>query len=324
MGEVAVNTRDIQRNVRGQIVSYPAPSNTLYGKVYFIDQADGTQTKPSRYAIADLINNFDIEIKELSFPQLSIQPNQVVRQRARQGAIITLPNAATGNPGNIFFQIPPANGIPWPPFNVLEDGTRVPNGYGFPPNVYPAFGDPNISNPAIGGPSGGAPGGGPSGPSGPSGTQPGSGYGGTNTGTSSGTGFFGGLAGYTTSTITGCGRKIICNELYRQGYLSEELWNADERYGDMMFESDPKLAIGYQMWARKVVKYMRKNPNNTKFAYWLFKPWTEYMGYKMGVIKKPTLMGRFTNWIGSKFSYMVFDLYGGQKLLDKYNQRLAV
>tara|TARA_R100000479_G_scaffold167143_1_gene107414 strand:- start:93 stop:194 length:102 start_codon:yes stop_codon:yes gene_type:complete len=33
MGEVAVNTRDVQRNVRGQIVSYPAPNNTLYGKV---------------------------------------------------------------------------------------------------------------------------------------------------------------------------------------------------------------------------------------------------------------------------------------------------
>ena len=81
MGEVAVNTRDIQRNVRGQIVSYPAPNNTLYGKVYFIDQADGTQTKPSRYSIADLVNNFDIEIKELSFPQLSINPDQIVRQR---------------------------------------------------------------------------------------------------------------------------------------------------------------------------------------------------------------------------------------------------
>ena len=47
------------------------------------------------------------------------------------------------------------------------------------------------------------------------------------------------------------------------------------------------------------------------------------MGYKMGVIEKPTLMGRFTNWIGSKFSYMVFDLYNGKRLLDKYNQKVA-
>lgn len=123
-----------------------------------------------------------------------------------------------------------------------------------------------------------------------------------------------------TTTPSYGGSKIICNELYRQGYLSEEMWDADERYGEMMFEKDPKLVIGYQMWARKVVKYMKKNPNNTKMAYWLFKPWTEYMGYKMGVVEKPTLMGRLTNWIGTQFSYMVFDLYGGKYLLDKYNQ----
>ena len=121
---------------------------------------------------------------------------------------------------------------------------------------------------------------------------------------------------------SGGGGKIICNELYRQGFLSEEMWNADEQYGEMMFEKDPKLVIGYQMWARKVVKYMKKNPNNTKLAYWLFKPWTEYMGYKMGVVEKPTLRGRFTNWIGSQFSYMVFNLYNGKRLLDKYNYKV--
>lgn len=121
---------------------------------------------------------------------------------------------------------------------------------------------------------------------------------------------------------SGGGGKIICNELYRQGYLSEKMWNADEKYGEMMFEKDPKLVIGYQMWARKVVKFMKENPNNTKMAYWLFKPWTEYMGYKMGVVEKPTLRGRFTNWIGSQFSYMVFNLYNGKRLLDKYNYKV--
>jgi len=125
-----------------------------------------------------------------------------------------------------------------------------------------------------------------------------------------------------TSGIPSGGSKIICNELYRQGYLSEEMWDADERYGEMMFEKDPKLVIGYQMWARRVVKFMKENPNNTKMAYWLFKPWTEYMGYKMGVVEKPTLRGRFTNWIGTQFSYAVFNLYNGKRLLDKYNYKV--
>lgn len=143
----------------------------------------------------------------------------------------------------------------------------------------------------------------------------------------------GGSAGSSniTSGLTGTGTlptrpnggsKIICNELYRQGYLSEQMWDADERYGEMMFEKDPKLVIGYQMWARSVVKYMRKNPNNTKMAAWLFKPWTEYMGYKMGVVEKPTLRGRFTNWIGTQFSYAVFNAYNGKSLLDKYNYKV--
>jgi hypothetical protein len=130
------------------------------------------------------------------------------------------------------------------------------------------------------------------------------------------------IAGSLPSVPSYGGSKIICNELYRQGFLTEEMWDADERYGEMMFEKDPKLVIGYQMWARSVVKYMKKNPKNTKRAAWLFKPWTEYMGYKMGVVKKPTLRGRFTNWIGSQFSYAVFNLFNGKRLLDKYNYKL--
>jgi len=141
-----------------------------------------------------------------------------------------------------------------------------------------------------------------------------------NPGTGPGTGTIGGIGGLGLQPSGG--GKIICNELYRQGYLSEEMWDADERYGEMMFETNPKLVIGYQMWARSVVKYMKKNPKNTKRAAWLFKPWTEYMGYKMGVVKKPTLRGRFTNWIGSQFSYAVFNLFNGKRLLDKYNYKL--
>jgi hypothetical protein len=119
---------------------------------------------------------------------------------------------------------------------------------------------------------------------------------------------------------SGGGNKIICNELYLQGYLSEDLWDADERYGEVLFATAPRTAIGYQMWARKVVKLMKKNPLYGSIAYTVFKPWTEYMGYKMGMDIKPTIMGRLTNWIGVKVSNMVFDLYGGQQLLDKYNK----
>ena len=116
-------------------------------------------------------------------------------------------------------------------------------------------------------------------------------------------------------------KKIICNELYIQGFLPEELWDADERYGDMMFEKDPRLVIGYQMWARYVVEFMRKNPQYSKYSYMIFKPWTEYMGYEMGVIQKKNWKGYLTHVVGKQISYLVFNLNNGKRLLDLYNYK---
>jgi DNA repair exonuclease SbcCD ATPase subunit len=116
-------------------------------------------------------------------------------------------------------------------------------------------------------------------------------------------------------------KKIICNELYRQGYLPQLLWDADERYGDMMFEKNPRLVIGYQMWARYVVKFMKENPQYTKYTYKFFKPWTEFMGYEMGIVKKQNLLGKLTNFIGTGLSYLVFELNNGERILDLYNYK---
>ena len=312
--------RNINRNVRGQIVSYPiAEEGVSYGNVYFVDKDDGSQTKAARYPLADVVNNFDIEIKELSFPQRNIVPNQLVQQRARMGA--ELGSIYLDNP---FTTIVGSNQIPWPPIATLTDGTLLASGYGLPGDQYPTPQPIDEGEQIQEGSGQGNQGGGGNANTGGGGSGTGGnsqGYldsdssagGGTMTGGIFGLG--GGGDGY--------GDKIICNELYRQGFLSEEMWDADERYGAMMFEKDPKLVIGYQMWARSVVKFMKKKPEYSKLSYWFFKPWTEYMAYKMGVIEKPSLLGKLTNWIGTQFSYMVFNLYDGQKLLDRYNQRLT-
>jgi len=113
-------------------------------------------------------------------------------------------------------------------------------------------------------------------------------------------------------------KKIICNELYHQGYLPQHIWDADERWGDKRFVTDPKLVIGYQMWARKVVEFMRRKPQYTPIIYFLCKPWTEWMAYDLGVLPKNNLRGQFTQWVGRYFSYMVYDLYGGDKLYQRY------
>ena len=119
----------------------------------------------------------------------------------------------------------------------------------------------------------------------------------------------------------GSGNKIICNELHAQGFLDGELWDADERYGDIMFDKDPALVLGYQMWAQYVVKYMRNNPQNTKYLYRVIKPWAEYMGYEMGVINKQNYLGKLIHNIGKYPTYLVYHLFGGKKLLNYINHK---
>ena len=140
-------SRNINRNVRGQIVSYPLQGEgESYGEVFFIEKEDRTQTKPARYQRVDIENNVDTEIKELSFPIREVNPRQIARTRAYWGsryypqdftAFTTIQNSTI------------QTGIPWPPYSVNPDGTITPLNYGNPGDMYPPLGSngqPNSSN----------------------------------------------------------------------------------------------------------------------------------------------------------------------------------
>ena len=102
-------------------------------------------------------------------------------------------------------------------------------------------------------------------------------------------------------------KKIICNELYNQGYLPQHIWNADEIYGEMMYEKDPRLVLGYMMWARNVVNYMKAKPQNTKWIYMMVKPWTEHMAYEVGILPKGNWIGKLIHNVGKQYCYYVYD-----------------
>lgn len=102
-------------------------------------------------------------------------------------------------------------------------------------------------------------------------------------------------------------KKIICNELYNQGFLPQHIWNADEIYGEMMYEKDPRLVLGYMMWARNVVKYMKAKPQNTKWIYKMVKPWTEHMAYEVGILPKDNWIGKLIHNVGKQYCYYVYD-----------------
>tara|TARA_Y100001937_G_scaffold37836_1_gene54006 strand:- start:4965 stop:5513 length:549 start_codon:yes stop_codon:yes gene_type:complete len=132
--------RNIDRNVRGQIVSYPiVKEGDTFGSIFFLEKEEGVQTKPARYLFSDVENNLDTEIKELSFPRREISPRQIARTRAYWGS--NFPNTAYF-PSGTFQTI---NGsinlnIPWPPYAVNQDGSITPLNYGRPGDVYPPLG----------------------------------------------------------------------------------------------------------------------------------------------------------------------------------------
>ena len=108
--------------------------------------------------------------------------------------------------------------------------------------------------------------------------------------------------------LTG-GAKIICGELYRQGYLSETIWKADQLFGKKVFKTHPRIMLGYTFWARNVVKYMKNNPHRTERLYRFFKPWTEHMAYRMGVVEKDNLLGNITHKVGYVISLVVYNYH---------------
>jgi hypothetical protein len=102
-------------------------------------------------------------------------------------------------------------------------------------------------------------------------------------------------------------KKIICNELYNQGFLPQHIWKADEIYGELMYDKDPRLVLGYMMWARNVVKYMKAKPQNTKWIYMMVKPWTEHMAYEVGTLPKDNWIGKLIHSVGKQYCYYVYD-----------------
>jgi predicted nucleic acid-binding Zn-ribbon protein len=108
-------------------------------------------------------------------------------------------------------------------------------------------------------------------------------------------------------------KKIICNELYNQGFLPKHIWNADERYGNMMWEKDPTLVLGYMMWAKNVVKFMKEKPQHTKWIYKVVKPWTEHMAYEMGELPKDNWVGKIIHNVGKQYCYYVYNKVMGKR-----------
>ncbi len=76
-----------------------------------------------------------------------------------------------------------------------------------------------------------------------------------------------------------CGT-VICTELYNSGYLTEEEYGMDIKYGSTHFS--PEALRGYHAFAIPAVKIMRKRPEIIGNILPLVKSFTEEMAYRLG------------------------------------------
>jgi hypothetical protein len=96
--------------------------------------------------------------------------------------------------------------------------------------------------------------------------------------------------------------KVICTELYRQGFMSDAWHRADEEFGAQM----PDTVIrGYRFLALPVVEYMKISPTFTTFISYFAIPWAQEMAYQGGVESEGSIVGKAVFVIGVPISWVV-------------------
>jgi len=79
---------------------------------------------------------------------------------------------------------------------------------------------------------------------------------------------------------------VLCSLLYRRGYLSQEIWEQDHKFGIWMSENDPDVFNGYHSWAVPMVNWIKKGSLLSKvyFHGWV-RPftgaWAQHIAHRM-------------------------------------------
>ena len=92
--------------------------------------------------------------------------------------------------------------------------------------------------------------------------------------------------------------KVLCTELYRQGYLPADVYMSDKIVGEHLSRNDVEVVRGYHRWGKPLAKIMSKN----KVVKLLLKPfilaWAYEMHYDVTGVGKSTIIGRVLKYVG--------------------------
>lgn len=114
--------------------------------------------------------------------------------------------------------------------------------------------------------------------------------------------------------------KIICTKLHELGLMPNDIFVADQMFGEQLRKVDPEVYEGYVRWASVIVSGMdgtapdfmlwvnkdkRKEVEKAttiKWAHKVAKPWSEHMAYLMGVTPNDNNVGRIIMTLGRPLS----------------------
>lgn len=94
----------------------------------------------------------------------------------------------------------------------------------------------------------------------------------------------------TISFTTGELSKVICTEAYRQGYLSEDLIQADYEYANLY--ANEAILRGYHSWGKPVVRIVQHNLKLAKRVFPFTKEWSQHTAYELGKVDQDSPIGK--------------------------------
>lgn len=122
-------------------------------------------------------------------------------------------------------------------------------------------------------------------------------------------------AGKTADAQAG-GGKVICTELHRQGFLPDEIYNADSAYGKLM---PVEVVQAYHAWALPLVRVMKRSRVVVSLVSLLAIPWAYEMAFRMGAVKKGNVIGKLLLHFGVPVSNFI-----GSRILKNKLSRMSV
>jgi hypothetical protein len=80
--------------------------------------------------------------------------------------------------------------------------------------------------------------------------------------------------------------------------MDETIFEADEAFGRYLRDNHRDVLLGYQLWAKPVVKWMQKSKIVTRIVASVATPWSYEMSYRMGARDRGTFAGKLLMDVG--------------------------